>query len=167
MDNCRNSSVQRHPFNNAEGTLTICEIVKPSCEVATMSLSRGASQKSGGGLGSRKGSALSLKDMVAIFIVIVNMIVTAIMLNSYHYHRIVSIIMALNISLPSPQVLRRGSSRRDLFTTVRLSGWKLCSPQMSLQRLCFSVMTVTKPMLPMLMVFNRLPMAFASITQRH
>jgi len=44
-----------------------------------MSLSRGASQKSGGGgLGSRKGSALSLKDMV----------------------------------------LRRGSSRRELFTTV-------------------------------------------------
>jgi len=43
-----------------------------------MSLSRGASQKSGGGLGSRKGSALSLKDMV----------------------------------------LRRGSSRKELFTTV-------------------------------------------------
>ena len=89
-------------------------------------------------------------------------------LPSYWTHTITIVsIMALNISLPSPQVLRRGSSRRDLFTTVRLSGWKLCSPQMCLQRLCFSVMTVTKPMLPMLMVFNRLPMAFASITQRH
>jgi len=47
-------------------------------KTSAMSLSRGASQKSGGGLGSRKGSALSIKDMV----------------------------------------LRRGSSRRELFTTV-------------------------------------------------
>ena len=37
-----------------------------------MSLSRGASQKSGGGLGSRKGSALSLKDMVISRMMICN-----------------------------------------------------------------------------------------------
>ena len=76
-----------------------------------MSLSRGASQKSGGGgLGSRKGSALSLKDMVTtsaitIIIIFINIFIVVIMVITKlfvcyrpqkHYHE-----YTMNIILPN------------------------------------------------------------------
>ena len=93
-----------------------------------MSLSRGASQKSGGGgLGSRKGSALSLKDMVSGHyfplkdIVTISNTISIKILICHHGQTFIWSSFRFVIKAFVDQVLRRGSSRRELFTTVRFS----------------------------------------------